>query len=143
MQRQLGDSQIKQEKMSVEIFYEKVAKGLLANAVQKIQALGQANRPASRLVRREQFIYRIPVTHVRLEGESQCACSVCVCAERSKCHIGKTVKKSTTIYNRKCDAGLCIGQCFEVCHSKLNYWKEKWQLIFTGSATKTLYLCNV
>jgi hypothetical protein len=33
MQRQLGDSQIKQGKMSLEIFYEKVAEGLLANAV--------------------------------------------------------------------------------------------------------------
>jgi hypothetical protein len=35
MQRQLGDSQIKQEKMSLEIFYEKVAEGLLANVTQK------------------------------------------------------------------------------------------------------------
>jgi hypothetical protein len=33
MQRQLGDSQIKQAKISLEIFYEKVAEGLLANAV--------------------------------------------------------------------------------------------------------------
>jgi hypothetical protein len=25
-----------------------------------------------------QFIYRIPVTHARLEGKSQCTCSMCV-----------------------------------------------------------------
>jgi hypothetical protein len=33
MQRQLGDSQIKQGKKSLEIFNKKVAEGLLANAV--------------------------------------------------------------------------------------------------------------
>jgi hypothetical protein len=82
--------------MSLEIFYENVAKGLLVNAVQKIQA----QRHTNRLVGREQFIYRIPVTHARLE---------------------KTAKKCTTMYCRKCDAGLRIGQCFEVYHS--NYWK--------------------
>jgi len=32
------------------------------------------------------------------------------------------LKKFTTTYCRKCD-GLCIGQCFEVYHSKLNYWE--------------------
>jgi hypothetical protein len=37
MQRQLGDSQIKQGKKSLKIFYEKVAEGLLASAAQKIQ----------------------------------------------------------------------------------------------------------
>jgi hypothetical protein len=41
--------------MSLEIFYEKFAEGLLANAVRKIQAQGQTNRPAKRLVGREQF----------------------------------------------------------------------------------------
>jgi hypothetical protein len=64
--------------MSLEIFYEEVTEGLLANAVRKIEAQGQTNRPASRLVGREQFIYRIPVTHARLEGKFQCTCSVCV-----------------------------------------------------------------
>jgi hypothetical protein len=42
MQRQVGGRQISKEKMSLEILYEKVAEGLLANAV------GQNNRPASR-----------------------------------------------------------------------------------------------
>jgi hypothetical protein len=46
MQRQVGGSQISKEKL--EILYEKVAKGLLTNAAQKIQAQGQTNRPARR-----------------------------------------------------------------------------------------------
>jgi hypothetical protein len=66
--------------MSLEIFYEKFTEGLLTNAVRKIQAQGRTNRTASRLVGREQFIYRIPVTHATLEGKSQC---VCVQTERS------------------------------------------------------------
>jgi hypothetical protein len=41
MQRQEGGSQISKEIMSLEILYKKVAEGLLANAVQKIQAEGQ------------------------------------------------------------------------------------------------------
>jgi hypothetical protein len=88
MQRQLGDSQIKQGKKSLEVFYEKFAEGLLANVVLKIQAQGQINRPANRLVGREQFIYRIPVTHARLEGKLQRSC--CVYAEKSKRQTGKT-----------------------------------------------------
>jgi hypothetical protein len=47
---------------------------MLVNAVLKIQAQGKTNRPARRLVGTEQFIYRIPVTHARLEGKSQCVC---------------------------------------------------------------------
>jgi hypothetical protein len=108
--------------MSLKIFYEKFAKELLANAVQKIQAQGQTNRPAKRLVGREQFIHRIPVTQAGLEGKSQH--SYRMCAEKSKCQTGKTVKKCTTMYCRKCD-GLYTAQCFEVHHSKLNYWKKK------------------
>jgi hypothetical protein len=77
--------------MSLEIFYEKVAESLLVNAVQKIQAQGPINRPASRLVWREQFIYRIRETHPRLEGKSQCVCM--------QHQTGKTVKQCTTMYS--------------------------------------------
>jgi hypothetical protein len=74
MQR-LGIAKSSKEKMSLEIFYKKVTKGLLANAViQKFQAQGQTNTPANRLIGREQFIYRIPVTQSRLERKSQCVC---------------------------------------------------------------------
>jgi hypothetical protein len=61
--------------MSLEIFYEKVAEGLLTNAVRKIHAQDSSER--------EHFIFRIPVTHARLEGKSQCACSMCVQRETS------------------------------------------------------------
>ena len=47
----------------------------------------------------------------------------CVYREKGKHQTGKTVKKYTTMYCLKCDVGLCIGQCFEVYHTKLNYWE--------------------
>jgi hypothetical protein len=109
------------KKMSLEIFYEKVAEGLLASAGAEIQVQGQTSSPAGGLVGRDHFLYRIPATHANVEGTSQRSCRVC--AERSTRQTGKTVKKRTTMYCQKCDIGLCIGQCFEVYHTKLNYWE--------------------
>jgi hypothetical protein len=43
------------EKISLEIFYEKVAVGLLASAGMEIQAQDQNSSPASRLVGRDHF----------------------------------------------------------------------------------------
>jgi hypothetical protein len=102
------------KKITLEIFYEKVAERLLASAGTEIQVQG-------RLVGRDYFLYRIPATHAKLEGKSQRSCRVC--AERSKFQTRKTVKKCTTMYCQKCDVGLCVGQCFEVYHTKLNYWE--------------------
>ena len=45
--------------MSLEIFYEKIAKGLLASAGMEIQVQGQTGSPAGRLVGRDHFLYRI------------------------------------------------------------------------------------
>jgi len=109
------------KKMSLEIFYEKVAEGLLASAGTKMQVQGQTSSPAGRLVGRDHFLYRVPATRAKMEGNSQRSCRVC--AEISKRQTGKTIKKCTTMYCRKCDVGLCIGQCFEVYHTKLNYWE--------------------
>jgi hypothetical protein len=95
------------KEMSQEIFYEKVAEGLLSNAGTEIQVQGQTSSPAGILVGRDHFLYRIPATHAKVEGASQRSCHGC--AERSKRHTGKTVKKCTTMYCRKCDVGLCIG----------------------------------
>ena len=83
------------KKMS-EIFYEKVAEGLLARAGTAIQVQGQTSSPAGRLVGTDHFLYRIPVTHAKVEGTSQRSCHVC--AERSKHQTRKTVKKCTTMY---------------------------------------------
>ena len=107
--------------MSLDIFYEKVAEGLVASAGTEIQVQGQSSSPAGRLVERDHFLYRIPATHAKLEGKSQRSCRVC--AEGSKRQTGKSAKKCTRMYCGKCDVGLCIGQCFEVYHTKLNYWK--------------------
>jgi hypothetical protein len=111
----------KKKKMLLEIFYEKVAEGLLASAGADIQVQGQTSSPADRLVGRDHFLYRIPATHAKVEETSQRSCHMS--AERSKCQTGRTVKKCTTMYCRKCDVEHCIGQCFEVYHTKLNYWK--------------------
>jgi len=107
--------------MLLENFYEKVAEGLLTSAGTEIQVQVQTSSPAGRLVGRDHFLYGIPATHVKVEGTSQRSCHVC--AERSKLQTGKTVKKCTTMYCQKCDVGLCVGQCFEVYHTKLNYWE--------------------
>ena len=111
------------KKMTLQIFYEKVAEGLFASAGTDIQVKGQTSSPASRLVRRDHFLYRIPVTLAKMEGTSQRSSHVC--AERSKCQTGKTVKKCTTMYSRKCNVELCRGQCFDVNHTKVNNWEEK------------------
>jgi hypothetical protein len=71
--------------------------------------------------RERPFLYGIPPTHARMERTSQRSCRVC--AEKSKRKTGKTVKRCTTMYCRKCDVGLCVGQCFEVYNSKLNHWE--------------------
>ena len=106
-------------KMSLEIFYENVAEGLLASAGTEMQAVGQTSSPAGRLVGTNHFLYRIPATHGKPDGKVQRSCRVC--AEKGKRQTGKTVKKFTTTYCRKCDVGLCI----EVYHSKLDYWEWK------------------
>src|SRR5215510_16036205 len=77
-----------QKKMSLEIFYEKVAEGLLASAGTEIQAVGQTSSPAGRLVGTDHFLYRIPVTHGKPEGKSQRSCHVF--AETGKRQTGKT-----------------------------------------------------
>jgi len=93
--------------MSLEIFYEKVAEGLLTSADTEKQVQGQTSSPADSLVGTDHFLYRIPATHTKVEGTSQRSCRVC--AEKSKRQTGKTIKKCTTTYCRKCDVGLCIG----------------------------------
>jgi hypothetical protein len=91
--------------MSLEMFYEKVAEALVAKAVRKIQAQFQTNRPVSRLVGREQFIYRIPVTHARLERKFQC---VCVCREKQAPLLEVKV---TIEFHRQCHKNLISAQC--------------------------------
>jgi len=63
--------------MSLEIFYEKVAEGLLASACTKIQVQGQSSSPDGRLVERDHFLSGIPATHAKMEGKSQHLCHVC------------------------------------------------------------------
>jgi hypothetical protein len=59
------------KEMSLEIFYKKVAKGLLASAGVEIQVQGQSSSPAGRLVGRDHSVYRIPVKQAKLERKSK------------------------------------------------------------------------
>jgi len=82
--------------MLLEIFYEKVTEGSRATASIEIQVQGQTSSLAGRLVGRDYFLYRSPLTRAKLEGKSQRLCRLC--AVRSKRQTGKTVKKCTTMY---------------------------------------------
>jgi len=75
----------RKEKMSLEIFYGKVAEGLLASAGTEIHAVGQTSSPAGRLVGTDHFLYRIPVTHCKLDGKSQSSCRVSAERDRENC----------------------------------------------------------
>jgi hypothetical protein len=102
--------------MLLEIFYEKFAEVLLASDSREIQVQGQTSSPAGRLVARDHSVYSIPATQAKLEGTSQLSFLV------SKRPTGKT-ETSTTMYCQKCYVGLCIGQYFELNHTKMNYWE--------------------
>jgi hypothetical protein len=78
------------------MFYEKEAKGLIANAWTDIQEQGQTSSPAGRLVGTDHFLYRIPAKHAKPEGKTQRSCRVC--SETGKRQTGKTVTKFTTTY---------------------------------------------
>jgi len=82
--------------MSLEIFYEIVAEGLLTSTGTEIQVQYQTSSPAGRPVGRDHFLYRIPATHAKLEGKFQRSCHVY--ADRSERQTEKTVKKCTTMY---------------------------------------------
>jgi hypothetical protein len=106
--------------MSLEIFYEKVAEVLLASDGTEIQVQGQTSSAAGRLVGRDHSVYSIPVTHAKLEGKSQLSF---LASAGKQAQTEKTVKKCTRMYCRKCNVGLCVGQCSELNHTKMNYWE--------------------
>jgi hypothetical protein len=96
------------KKIKLEIFYEKVAEGLLASASTEIQVQGQPSSPADRLVGRDHFLYRIPATHATLEGKSQRSCRVC--AERSKRYTWKTEEMHNNVLLKMRCRTLCRAE---------------------------------
>jgi ribosomal protein S14 len=113
---------------------------LLASTDTEVQVQGQPSSPAGRLVGRDHFLYRIPVTHVKLEGKSQRSCRVC--AERSKHQTGKTEEMHNNV--------LAKMRCRTLCRAVFRSVSYQTELlgvtvtfIFSGSAAKTLFLCNV
>jgi hypothetical protein len=61
------------KKISLEMFYEKVAEGLLTSAGMENGTQGDNNSTAGRLVGRDHFLYRTPATHARMEETSHVA----------------------------------------------------------------------
>jgi hypothetical protein len=101
-------------------FMEKVAEGLVSNAGIKIKQQSQKSS-ARILMGRDHFAYRIPAKSSKQAGISQCTCKVCT--EKVKHHAGKSTKKFTAVYCPKYGVGLCMGECFDVYHSRVNYWE--------------------
>jgi hypothetical protein len=98
-------------------FIEKVAEGLVSDGGSEVTERSRISS-ASRLVGRDHFAHRVPATGSKLKGCSQCTCKFC--ADRGKHHTGKSTKKYTTVYCRKCDVGLCLGDCFKIYHRFIN-----------------------
>lgn len=56
------------------------------------------------------FIYLIPPTGNKVNAQKRC----CVCAKRG-------VRRDSRYWCPKCEAGLCLGTCFEDYHTKTNF----------------------
>jgi hypothetical protein len=93
---------------------------LLVSDGMEMQAQGHASSTAGRLVGRDHSIYSIPVTHAKLVGKLSTRFSS---VQRRTRQTRKAVKTCSTIYCRKCYVGICVGQCFELNYTKMNYWK--------------------
>ncbi|KAJ4429276.1 hypothetical protein ANN_26279 [Periplaneta americana] len=108
------------KKLTLHKFIAKVAESLVTNVGMEmtIQSLLSTG---GRLVGRDHFPRRIPGTGWKQKGHTQRKCKVC--ADRGKHHTGKATQKYTAIYCARCDEGLCIGNCFEIYHTRANYWE--------------------
>jgi hypothetical protein len=82
-------SKTSKKKMSLKIFYEKVAEGLLASARTEMHVQGQTSSPADLLG--ETVFYIGFQRHTKMEETTQRSC-----AEKSKRQTGKTIKNCTT-----------------------------------------------
>jgi hypothetical protein len=100
-------------------FLEMVTEGLVSDVGVEITKQSRKSY-AGRLVGRDHFAFRIPATGSKQWGKTQRTCKVC--ADKGKHHAGKAIKKFTTVYCRKCNVGLCLGECFEIYHTTVNYW---------------------
>lgn len=107
------------EKLRLHKFLQRVAEGLVAEVGQELAVESQQNM-AGRLVGRDHFMNRIPATNSKQKGWSQRTCKVC--ADKTKYQTGKAAHKYTTFYCKTCNVGLCLGECFEVYHTKQQYW---------------------
>jgi hypothetical protein len=133
MQRQLQDSKNKARKKCHWKFCTKNLRKISSLVWYRNSAQGQTNRPPE----------RIPVTHATLVGKSQF--SHRVRAEKSKRRTGKTAKKCTKMYCRKCDTGLwtLYRAVFWSISLKTELMGVKVTTEFHRQCHKTLILHNV
>jgi hypothetical protein len=129
----------RKEKIPLQTFHENVAEGMLASTGTEIQATGQTTGPAGRLVRTDDFFYRIAATHATPEGKNQRACHVCVdTADQYLAYyplIRKTVKwlKQVFFYLIQC----CLFNSY-VTFAKNNPNSRKSFLDFTSDIAENL-----
>jgi hypothetical protein len=107
------------KKFRLHKFTEKVAEGLVSDMGREVTEQSWLSS-ASRLVGSDHFVHRVLAMSSKLKGCSKCTCKVC--ADRRKHYTSKSTKKYTTIYCRKCDVSLYLGDCFKIYHTKVNYW---------------------
>ncbi|KAJ4427097.1 hypothetical protein ANN_24712 [Periplaneta americana] len=108
------------KKLTLHKFIAKVAESLVMSVGMEMTIPSRLST-GGRLVGRDHFPHRIPGTGSKQKGHTQRTCKVC--ADRGKHHTGKATQKYTTIYCARCDVGLCIGNCFEIYHTRANYWE--------------------
>ncbi|KAJ4444060.1 hypothetical protein ANN_05849 [Periplaneta americana] len=108
------------KKLTLHKFIAKVAESLVTSVGMEMTIQSRLST-GGRLVGRDHFPHRIPGIGSKQKGHTQRTCKVC--ADRGKHHTGKATQKYTTIYCARCDVGLCIGNCFEIYHTRANYWE--------------------
>jgi hypothetical protein len=91
--------------------------------------------PAGRLMGRRHFAHRILVTESRAEVKAQFTCEVY--ADRTKLCSGKAVKKLLTMCCQKSYIGCLFGDCFDIFHTKANYWEFFWAVILCSEVVDT------
>ena len=105
-------------KYCMDKFIQKVAEGLVAE-MGKDTTIQSSQDTGGRLLGRHHFPYRIPASGKK-KGWAQRLFKVC--SDRGNQESGKSARQYTTVYCKKYEVGLCIGDCFESYHSRTNYW---------------------
>lgn len=89
----------------------------LANQSDSYPRFNEVSNSENRLKGRH-FISKIPPTLSKAHPRRVCK----VCAEKAKRSTGNRGRKETSYYCSSCNKPLCVDECFEIYHTKQNYW---------------------